>query len=135
MRNNAYLQIMDALKFVDEVFGPEQAVEILCGDKIVRSEGRRAEDVMSTRTFLDVSTTELRFTVTCEEGKSAGARKEIQDLFANPDYPKVLRNRYRELNRREIKFWKMDCHFRRSGGGQKDNDFIIEFTVSYGDEV
>lgn len=133
---NAILRIKDVIIFVEDVFGRGQLFEIHCGDEIIRSEGRRADDVTASRTFLEQRTTEIYFSVTCGGATAGGLFESLPAVFANPDYPKVLRHRYRELNRTEIKFWKIDCRLgpvpEEGEGGQQ---ITFEFTVDYGDEA
>ncbi len=134
-QKNAFLRMQDAVKFIEALFGRQQPFEIRCGDEIIRNEGRRADDLVVTRTFLEQRTTDICFTITFQDSEAADRIKCLPDIFKNPDYPKVLRNRYRELNRTEIKHWKIDCRFSRLGEGEGSRHQVsFDFTVSYGGE-
>ena len=64
MNKSGFLRIHDVVRFVDDVFGKRQSLEIEGGDAIMRNEGRRAEDVVSVRTFLEPSSSDIVFAVT-----------------------------------------------------------------------
>jgi hypothetical protein len=133
---NALLLIKDVVKFIEDVFGSGQFFEIHCGDEIMRSEGRRADDVTGSRTFLEQKTTGISFSVTCCFDSAVEGLAGLPAVFTNPDYPKVLRHRYRELNRTEIKFWKIDCRLAQlPEGGEGRQEVTFDFTVDYGTET
>ena len=135
MNKSSLLKIHDVVKFVEDVFGKRQSLEIEGWDAIIRNEGRRAEDVVSVRTFLEPSSSDIVFAVTIFDDVSDSFQK-LPEVFSNPDYLKVLRNRYRELNRTEISYWKIDYFFSRLvDGPEKDRHKItFRFTVRYGNE-
>ena len=133
---NAILRIKDVVRFIEDVFGRGQLFVINCGDEIIRSEGRRVDDMTASRVFLEQKTTEIVFAVTCCYDVAAGGMECLPSVFANPDYPKVLRHRYRELNRTEIKFWKIDCRLGQiPEDGEGRQEVTFEFTVDYGKEA
>ena len=133
MNKSGLLKIQDVIRFIEDVFGNRQSFEIEGGDAVVRNEGRRHEDVVSTRTFLDHKSSDLVFSVTLYDEVGPDASKALPEVFRNPDYLKVLRNRYREINRTEIQLWQIDYHFSRlvedSGSSHQ---ITLRFTVSYG---
>ena len=135
MNKSGFLRIHDVVRFVDDVFGKRQSLEIEGGDAIMRNEGRRAEDVVSVRTFLEPSSSDIVFAVTFFDDVSDSFQK-LPEVFSNPDYLKVLRNRYRELNRTEISYWKIDYFFSRlmEGSEKGRHKITFRFTVRYGNE-
>ena len=134
MKKGSFLKIQDVIKFIEDIFGAGQSFEIEGGDVVVRSEGRRQEDMISTRTFLDHHSSDLIFSVTLCDKAGSDASKTLPEVFSNSDYLKVLRNRYREINRTEIQSWRIDYHLSRlvedSGGSSHQTTF--RFTVRYG---
>ena len=135
MNKSGFLRIHDVVRFVDDVFGKRQSLEIEGGDAIMRNEGRRAEDVVSVRTFLEPSSSDIVFAVTFFDDVSDSFQK-LPEVFSNPDYLKVLRNRYRELNRTEISYWEIDYFFSRlvDGSDKGRHKITFRFTVRYGNE-
>ncbi|HLA28025.1 MAG TPA: hypothetical protein VJZ49_09025 [Syntrophales bacterium] len=135
MNKSSLLKIHDVVKFVEDVFGKRQSLEIEGWDAIIRNEGRRAEDVVSVRTFLEPSSSDIVFAVTIFDDVSDSFKK-LPEVFSNPDYLKVLRNRYRELNRTEISYWKIDYFFSRlmEGSEKGRHKITFRFTVRYGNE-
>ena len=135
MNKSSFFRIHDVVRFVEDVFGESQSLEIEGGDTIMRSEGRRAEDVISVRTFLESSSSDIVFSVTFFDDVSDAFQK-LPEVFGNPDYLKVLRNRYRELNRTEISYWKIDYFFSRLVDGPEKgrHKITFRFTVRYGNE-
>lgn len=135
VNKNAILRIREVIKFIEDVFGRGQLFEIHCGDEIVRSEGRRADDMTVSRTFLEQRTTEISFAVTCCYDVAAEGIDDLPAVFANHDYPKILRHKYRELNRTEIKLWKIDCRLGQvPEAGEGRQEITFEFTVDYASE-
>ena len=135
MINTGLLKIQHVMKFIEDVFGRQQSFEVRGGDEVIRSEGRRLEDVTTTRTFLEQRANEIIFTVNFRDIDGVVASQGLPAVFANPDYPKVLRNRYRELNRTEIKYWKIDYHYSHvTEAGSSRHQVAFHFTVAYGGE-
>lgn len=137
MIKSGFLKIQDVIKFIEDVFGDRQSFEIEVGDAIIRNEGRRAEDVVSVRTFLEQKSSDVVFRVTICDNTDSGVGRKFPEVFNNPDYLKVLRNKYRELNRTEIQSWKIDFLFSRpvEGSGSGKHKIILRFTVNYGEEA
>ena len=135
MNKSSFLRIHDVVRFIKDVFGERQSLEIEGGDAIMRNEGRRAEDVVSVRTFLEPSSSDIVFSVTLFDDVSDSFQK-LPEVFSNPDYLKVLRNRYRELNRTEISYWKIDYFFSRlvDSSEKGRHKITFRFTVRYGNE-
>lgn len=129
--------IQDVVKFINDVFGERQSFEIEGGDAIIRNEGRRAEDVVTVRTFLEQKSSDIVFSVTICDDASSAAVKKLPDVFENPDYLKVLRNRFRELNRTEIQLWKIEFLFSRLAEAENNDShkIVFRFTVNYGGEA
>ena len=135
MINAGLIKIQHVAKFVEDVFGPQQSFEIKGSDEVIRSEGRRTEDATTAKTFLEQRANEIIFTVNFQDLDGAEAPQGLPAVFANPDYPKVLRNRYRELNRTEIKYWKVDYHYSHvAEAGSSRHQVAFHFTVAYGGE-
>lgn len=135
MEKSSFFKIQDVIRFIEDIFGDRQSFEIEGGDNIIRSEGRRHEDMISAKTFLDHKSSDLVFSVTLYDEAGSDAPKTLPDVFSNPDYLKVLRNRYREINRTEIQFWQINFHFSRLGGDSgNSHQIIFRFTVRYGNE-
>ena len=123
------------MKFIEDVFGRQQSFEVLGSDEVIRNEGRRLEDVTATRTFLEQRANEIVFTVNFRDLDGPDPSQGLPAVFTNPDYPKVLRNRYRELNRTEIKYWKIDYNYALiAEAGRNRHQVTFHFTVSYGGE-
>ena len=135
MINTGLAKIEHVIKFVEDIFGCQQAFEVRGSDEVIRNEGRRLEDVTTTRTFLEQRATEIVFTVKFQDLDGADAFQGLPAVFANTDYPKVLRNRYRELNRTEIQYWKIDYSYALiADEGNSRHHFTFDFTVAYGGE-
>jgi hypothetical protein len=135
MINTGLARIQHVMKFIEDVFGRQQSFEVLGSDEVIRNEGRRLEDVTSTRTFLEQRANEIVFTVNIRDLDGPDPSQGLPAVFTNPDYPKVLRNRYRELNRTEIKYWKIDYNYALiAEAGRKRHQVAFHFTVSYGGE-
>lgn len=136
MDKSSFLKIQDVVRFIEDVFGDRQSFEIEGGDAVVRNEGRRQEDMVSVRTFLDHKSSDLVFSVTLYDETGSDASKTLPEVFSNSDYLKVLRNRYREINRTEIQFWRIDYHFSRlaEDSGGSSHQIVLRFTVRYGGE-
>jgi hypothetical protein len=135
MINTGLAKIQHVVKFIEDVFGRQQSFEVRGSDEVIRNEGRRMEDVTSTRTFLEQRANEIIFTVNFQDLDGADASQGLPAVFTNPDYPKVLRNRYRELNRTEIQYWKIDYNYAliaEEGSNRYQVTFL--FTVDYGGE-
>lgn len=134
MIKSGFLKIQDVIKFIEDVFGDRQSFEIEGGDAIVRSEGRRAGDIVSVRTFLEQKSSDIVFSVTIYDDATSDAVKKLPEVFNNPDYLKVLRNRYRELNRTEIQLWKIEFLFSRLVEAENSgrHKIVFRFTVNYG---
>ena len=131
MNRTAFFKTQDVIRFIEAVFGDQQSFEIEGGDAILRSEGRRTEDQVTARTFLEQTCSDIVFSVTFEDDAASGA-KNLPDVFANPDYPKVLRNRYREVNRTEILNWQIDYRYARIVKAPGAiNRITFRFTVGY----
>jgi len=125
--------IQHVTKFIEDVYGPQQSFELKGGDEVIRSEGRRSEDVTTARTFLEQKANQIVFAVNIRDLGSDDMSQGLPIVFTNPEYPKVLRNRYRELNRTEIKHWKIDYHYLRNKGAEgKRSEIAFNFTVVYG---
>ena len=133
MNKSSFFRIHDVVRFVEDVFGERQSLEIEGGDAIMRNEGRRAEDVVSVRSFLESCSSDIVFSVTFFDDVSDAFQK-LPEVFGNPDYLKVLRNRYRELNRTEIPYWKIDYFYSRlvDGPEKERRKITFRFTVRYG---
>jgi len=126
-------KIQHVAKFIEDVYGPQQSFELKGGDEVIRSEGRRSEDVTTARTFLEQKANQIVFAVNIRDLDGDDMSQGLPTVFTNPDYPKVLRNRYRELNRTEIKHWKIDYHYFRNAGAEgKGSEIAFNFTVVYG---
>ncbi len=135
MNKSSFIKIQDVIKFIEDVFGKGQSFEIEGGDSVVRNEGRRQEDMVSLRTFLDHKSSDIVFSITFCDEAGADAQKHLPDIFSNPDYCKVLRNKYREINRTEIQLWQIDYNFsHRMDGSAGRNSVTFRFTVRYGSE-
>jgi hypothetical protein len=135
MINTGLAKIQHVMKFIEDVFGRQQSFEVLGSDEVIRNEGRRLEDVTSTRTFLEQRANEIVFTVNFRDIDGPDPSQGLPAVFTNPDYPKVLRNRYRELNRTEIKYWKIDYNYALiAEAGKSRHQIAFHFTVSYGGE-
>lgn len=135
MINTGLAKIEHVIKFVEDVFGRQQSFEVRGSDEVIRNEGRRMEDVVSTRTFLEQRATEIVFTVNFPDIEGADAFQGLPAVFTNTDYPKVLRNRYRELNRTEIQYWKIDYNYALiAAEGNNRHRVTFHFTVAYGGE-
>ena len=134
MNRTAFFKTQDVIRFIEAVFGDQQSFEIEGGDVILRSEGRRAADLVSTRTFLEQKCSNIVFSITFDDD-AADTAKNLPDVFANPDYPKVLRNRYREINRTEILHWQIEYHYERIvKAPDVRNRITFRFTVGYSGE-
>ena len=132
MYKGSFLIIQDAIRFIEDVFGEKQSFEIESGDAITRNEGRRQGDVTSANTFLEHSGSEFVFSVTLDDEGGFDASSVMPEVFSNPDYCKVLRNRYRELNRTEIQLWRIDYHFsRKVESSVISHRVTFRFTVRY----
>lgn len=116
------------VNFVKDIFGEGPIIEIEGGDSITRNEGRRMEDIAAARSFLEYKSQDLLFRVIYET-QDGEVRVRLPAVFNNPDYVKVLRNRFRELNRVEIQYWQIDFLFRREGTKE---GLILRFTVRCG---
>ena len=136
MNKSGFFKIQDVIKFIEDVFGNRQSFEIEGGDAVVRNEGRRQEDMMAVRTFLDHDSSDLVFSVTLYDETGSDTSKALPEVFSNPDYLKVLRNKYREINRTEIQSWRIDYHFSRlaEDSGGSSQQIVSRFTVRYGGE-
>jgi hypothetical protein len=135
MINTGLAKIQHVMKFIEDVFGHQQSFEVLGSDEVIRNEGRRSEDVASTRTFLEQRANEIVFTVNFRNLDGSAPSQGLPAVFSNPDYPKVLRNRYRELNRVELKYWKIDYSYALiAEAGSIRHQVTFRFTVSYGGE-
>ena len=133
MNRTAFFKTQDVIRFIEAVFGDQQSFEIEGGDVIMRSEGRRAEDQVTTRSFLEQKCSDIVFSVTFDD--AADTATNLPDVFANPDYPKVLRNRYREINRTEILNWQIDYRYSRMvKASGAINHITFRFTVGYSGE-
>ncbi len=131
MNRTAFFKTQDVIRFIEAVFGDKQSFEIEGSDAILRSEGRRAEDQVTARTFLEQKSSDIVFSVTFEDD-AASTANNLPDVFANPDYPKVLRNKYRELNRTEISNWQIDFRYARIVKAPGAiNRITFRFTVGY----
>ncbi|HLA05504.1 MAG TPA: hypothetical protein VJZ16_05945 [Syntrophales bacterium] len=135
MNKSSFLKIYDVVRFVEDVFGERQPLEIEGGDSVMRNEGRRAEEVVSVRTFLESNSSDVLFSVTFFDDVSDAFQK-LPEVFGNTDYFKVLRNRYRELKRTEISYWKIDYFYSRlvDGPEKGGHKITFSFTVRYGNE-
>ncbi len=135
MNKNSFLRTQHVIKFIEEVFGDQISFEIEGADEVIRNEGRRMEDTMTMRTFLEQKSSNLLFRITFCDAAAPNGAKCLPDIFTNPDFPKVLRNKYREINRTEIQYWKIDFNFSRlvEGTGYQ-HQVTFTFTVGYGDE-
>ncbi|MCG6536539.1 MAG: hypothetical protein L7F78_17995 [Syntrophales bacterium LBB04] len=135
MHRSGFLRIQHVIKFIEEVFGDNLSFEIEGADEVIRNEGRRTEDMSSTRTFLEQRCSNIAFNITfCDDTPSDGA-KSLPEVFTNPDFPKILRNRYREINRTEIQYWKIDYSFSRLVEAEGNRHQVsFRFTVGYGRE-
>jgi hypothetical protein len=135
MNKSSFLKIQDVIRFMEDVFGDGQSFEIESGDAIVRNEGRRQEDVMSTRTFLEHNSSDLIFSVTLNGEAGFDTSKALPEFFSNPDYCKILRNKYREINRTEIQLWQIDYRFSRQVEDSGiSHQITFRFTVRYSGE-
>ncbi len=135
MNKSSFLRIGEVVRFIETVFGDKQSFEIGGGDELIRSEGRRAEDMATARTFLEQKSSNITFSITFRDDDHSGMASSLPDVFSNPDYARVLRNKYRELNRTEIQYWKIDFLFTRTVHGNKsDHQVVFRFTVGYGGE-
>jgi hypothetical protein len=136
MNRSGFFNIQHVTKFIEEVFGENLSFEIEGADEVIRNEGRRMEDITSTRTFLEQRCSNIVFSIAfCDDAPSEGL-KTMPEIFSNPDYPKVLRNRYREINRTEIQYWKIDYNFSRLVEAEGNRHQIaFRFTVGYSEEV
>jgi hypothetical protein len=135
MINTGLAKIKHVMKFIEDVFGRQQSFEVLGSDEVIRNEGRRSEDVTTTKTFLEQRANEIVFTVNFRNLDGSEPAQGLPAVFANPDYPKVLRNRYRELNRAEIKYWKIDYNYGLlAEAGSIRHQVTFRFTVAYGGE-
>jgi len=133
--NTGLAKIKHVMKFIEDVFGHKQSFEVLGSDEVIRNEGRRLEDVTTTRTFLEQRANEIVFTVNFRNLDGSDPAHGLPAVFANPDYPKVLRNRYRELNRREILYWKIDYNYAFiAEAGSNRHQVAFHFSVAYGGE-
>jgi hypothetical protein len=133
MDKSSFLKIQDVIRFIEDVFGDRQSFEIEGGDAIVRSEGRRAGDIVSVRTFLEQKCSDIVFSVTICDDATDAAVKKLPEVFNNPDYLKVLRNRYREINRTELQLWKIEFLFSRLVEAENSgrHKTVFRFTVNY----
>lgn len=135
MINTGLVKIQHVMKFIEDVFGCQQSFEIRSSDEVIRNEGRRLEDVTSARTFLEQRANEIIFTVNFRDLDGSDPFQGLPAVFTNPDYPKMLRNRYRELNRTEIKYWKIDYNYALITEAERSRHQVaFHFTVSYGGE-
>jgi hypothetical protein len=136
MNKSGFFKIQDVIKFIEDVFGNRQSFEIEGGDAVVRNEGRRQEDMMAVKTFLDHNSSDIVFSVTLCDEAGSDTSKALPEVFSNPDYLKVLRNKYREINRTEIQTWRIDYHFSHlaEDSGSSSQQIVFRFTVHYGGE-
>lgn len=130
MKKTGLLMIPEVVNFVREVFGAEQTLEIESGDTIIRNEGRRVEDIAASRSFLEYKSSAIVFRVILDE-EEGEVRKRLPPVFSNPDYVKVLRNKFREINRVEIQYWQLDFLFKKRG--EKEGITFV-FTVRCGSD-
>ncbi len=135
MNKSSFMRINEVIRFMEAVFGEKQSFEIEAGDELIRSEGRRAEDMVAARTFLEQRSSEVVFSVTFTDSAGSEAAQCLPEVFSNPDYVRVLRNKYRELNRTEIQYWKIDYRFSRiAEANETRHNVVFRFTVGYGSE-
>ncbi len=135
MNKSSFMRINEVIRFIEAAFGENQSFEIESGDELIRSEGRRAEDMVATRTFLEQKSSVIVFSVTFSDREGSKTAKCLPEVFSNPDYVRVLRNKYRELNRSEIQYWKIDYRFIRVADAKEHSHKVVfRFTVGYGSE-
>jgi len=136
MNKGSFLKIHDVVRFIEDVFGSKQSFEIESGDAILRNDGRREEDSVTKSTFLEYDSSDLVFSVTIYDDAGFDTTQILPPVFNSPDYCKALRNRYREVNRTEIKYWHVDYQFSRlvEPSGHK-HKMTFRFTVRYCGEI
>jgi hypothetical protein len=127
-----FVKIQDIKRFVDTVFGEKLSFSVDSSETIQKNISRRVEDRAILKSYLASKSSDLIFTVFLSEKETEPEAKYLPDIFGKPDYSKLLRDKFREINKVDIEYWNIEYTFILSREAEANIcEINLKFTIRY----
>lgn len=132
MNLSEFVKIQDIKRFVDIVFGEKMSFSVESSETIEKNISRRTEDRALLKSYLASKSGDLTFTVYLSEKETAGTAKFLSDIFGKPDYSRILREKFKEINKVDVECWNIEYIFARANESDSNmHEIKLKFTVRY----
>jgi hypothetical protein len=127
-----FVKIQDVKRFVDAVFGEKAPFSVESSESIEKNISRRVEDRSVLKSYIAAKSSDMTFWISISEKDGEDVSRYLPEIFGKPDYSKLLRDKFREINKVDVELWNIEFNFIRSIESESIiHEIKIKFTVRY----